>query len=235
MRRLLGSVGATAVAFLLVLTTFTPADAATPLQSAQYRLRQFGCQPGAIDGKSGPRTTAAIIKFQAANGLFQTGKLNDNTRAKLLKPTAVHCDKRPVPAKSGTGKRIVMSQKQNWIWLVRSDGSIAWQGGMIDNPAKVRPGVHYSGSKCGRAARIRKNKSYDYRFDLDYFVRIVACGIGFHRVPTYPGTNTQIHEDYLLGTNAMTSSGCVRVSLETSKRIWAFTVAPTKLVVLADR
>lgn len=235
MRRILGTAVAMAGSLLLVLTAFTPADAASPTKTAQQQLRQYGCEPGAVDGKFGDRTRAALIRFQAANNLRQSGQLSDITRAKLKKADSIHCDNRPVPAKTGTGRRIVMSQKQNWIWLVRANGTVAYQGGMIDNPSKVKPGVHYTGTKCGRAAKIRKNKSYDYKFDLDYFVRIVACGIGFHRVPTYPGSNRQIHDDYLLGTDTFTSSGCVRVSLETSKRIWDFTPTRTKLVVVSKR
>lgn len=222
-------------AFALAGTTFAPAHAATPLQSAQYRLAQFGCEPGPMNGIPNDRTKWAIAKFQSANKLYPSGTLTDITRAKLTKPDAIACDKRPVPANTGTGKRIVMSQKQNWIWLVRADGSVSWQAGIIDNPGRVSPGVHYTGSKCGRAGKIRLNYSYDKKYTLDYFTRFVACGIGFHRVPTYPGTDTQIHQDYLLGTNAFTSGGCVRTSMETARRIWYFTSTSTKVVVVNDR
>lgn len=239
MRRTLGAALVSATALALAFTTLAPAPAqAAPqqtLKQVQYRLWKLGCQPGALTGKPNDRTKYAIIKFQAANALLQTGKLNDNTRAKLRKPEAIACNARPVPVKTGTGKRIVMSQKQNWVWLVRANGTIAHQGGIIDNTQRVRPGAYATGTKCGRSGKIRKNKSWDYKYDLDYFVRFVACGIGFHRVPTYPGTNRQIHEDYLLGTNAMTSGGCVRVSLETSRKMWHFTTANTKVVVVADR
>lgn len=222
-------------AVVLACTTFAPAHAATPLQSAQYRLAKFGCEPGPMNGVPNDRTKWAIAKFQAANNLPQSGKLTDITRAKLTKPDAIACNNRPIPANTGTGKRIVMSQKQNWIWLVRADGSVSWQAGIIDNPGRVSPGVHYTGSKCGRAGKIKLNYSYDKKYTLDYFTRFVACGIGFHRVPTYPGTETQIHQDYLLGTNAFTSGGCVRTSMETAKRIWYFTPSNTKVVVVNDR
>jgi len=223
-------------ALALAGTTFAPAHAtATPLQSAQYRLAQFGCEPGPMNGVPNDRTKWAIAKFQSANNLYQSGKLTDITRAKLTQPDAIACNKRPVPENTGTGKRMVMSQKQNWIWLVRADGSVSWQAGIIDNPGRVSPGVHYTGSKCGRAGKILLNYSYDKKYTLDYFTRFVACGIGFHRVPTYPGTETQIHQDYLLGTNAFTSGGCVRASLETAKRIWYFTSTSTKVVVVNDR
>lgn len=233
-RAVLGSISVLA-AMGLTLTLLGTAHAATPLQSAQYRLAQFGCEPGPMTGKPNDRTKWAIVKFQAANKLPQSGRLTDITRAKLTKPYAIACNNRPVPANTGSGKRVVMSQKQNWIWLIRSDGSVSWQAGMIDNPNAVRPGVHYTGSKCGRPAKTRVNRSYDRKLLLDYFVRFVACGVGFHRVPTYPSNGAQIHQDYLLGTNAFTSSGCVRVSLATAKKLWYFTSSSTKVVVVADR
>jgi hypothetical protein len=223
-------------AFVLATSSLGPASAATSLESAQYRLQKFGCEPGGITGQANDRTKWAIVKFQAANGLTQSGKLTDLTRAKLAKPTAIACDNRPVPSGTGTGKRIVMSQKQNWIWLVRADGSVAWQSGVIDNPYIVQPGVHYTGSKCGRPAKILHNRSYDETLILDHYVRFVACGVGFHRVPTYVTNGQQIHADYLLGTDAMTSHGCVRMSAEAAKRLWYFVgSASTKVVVVADR
>lgn len=36
-----------------------------------------------IDGKTGPRTRAAVTDYQKAEGLKQTGALDDETRAKL--------------------------------------------------------------------------------------------------------------------------------------------------------
>ena len=220
---------------MLATSTFVPAGAATSLQSAQYRLNQFGCDAGAVNGQPSDHTKDAIIRFQAANHLTQSGKLTDITRAKLVKPTAIACNKRPVPSSTGTGKRIVVSQKQNWIWLVRSDGSISGQGGMIDNPDVVRVGTYYTGSKCGRPAKILHNRDYSLRLQLDYVTRVIACGVGFHRVPTYVGTNTQIHPDWMLGTNQMTSHGCTRVSNETAKKIWYFATSGTKVVVVGDR
>lgn len=222
-------------AFALALSTLAPAGAATSLQSAQYRLNQFGCDAGPMNGTPNDHTKYAIVRFQAANNLYQSGKLTDITRAKLVKPDAIACNKRPVPKSTGTGKRIVVSQKQNWIWLVRSDGSISAQGGMVDNPDIVAVGTYYSGSKCGRPAKILHNRDYSKTLQLDYFTRIIACGVGFHRVPIYVGTNTQIHPDWMLGTNAMTSHGCTRVSNETAKKIYYFADPGTKVVVVGDR
>jgi len=219
-------------ALVLATSTFAPANASTWFRHTQWRLNNFGCDAGSTTGSPNDHTEAAIIRFQAANWLAQTGTLTDATKAKLLKTTAVHCDKRPVPSRSGTGRRLVISQKQNWIWLVREGGDIAAQGGMIDNPDIVSVGTYYSGSKCGRPAKILHNLSYDHKLTLDYFTRIIACGVGIHRVPKYVGTDTQIHPDWMLGTNMMTSHGCTRVSNETAKHIWYFADPGTKVVVI---
>jgi peptidoglycan hydrolase-like protein with peptidoglycan-binding domain len=51
--------------------------------SAQQALKDKGHDPGMIDGKIGPRTRAAVTDYQKAEGLKQTGRLDDETRAKL--------------------------------------------------------------------------------------------------------------------------------------------------------
>ena len=230
-RAALGSLSVLA-ALVLAIATFAPASASDAWRHAQWRLNNFGCDAGTLTGSSNDHTRAAIIRFQASNWLSQTGTLTDSTKAKLLKTTSVHCDKRPVPSRSGTGRRIVISQKQNYLWLVRADGSTAAQGGMIDNPDVVHTGTFYSGSKCGRPAKVLHNLDYSKTLRLDYFVRIIACGVGIHRVPTYVGTTRQIHPDWMLGTNMMTSHGCTRVSNDTAKHIWYFADPGTKIVVI---
>jgi hypothetical protein len=57
-----------------------PHDEAT---GAQGRLRGLGFYFGEIDGKIGPKTKAAIRRFQAANSLSVTGELDDATASAL--------------------------------------------------------------------------------------------------------------------------------------------------------
>jgi hypothetical protein len=172
------------------------------------------------------------VRFQSANRLAQTGRFTESTRRRLRSPRVDDCAHRPVPRYSGHGRRIVLSQRQNWLWLVRADGSVATQGGIVDNPGVLRRGLTWTGSKCGRAGRIKYNSDYGGRLTLYNFVRFAPCGIGFHQVPTYKGTRQQIHPDWLLGTDYRQSHGCVRVSRPTSERIWDFTVRPTRVFVV---
>jgi peptidoglycan hydrolase-like protein with peptidoglycan-binding domain len=51
--------------------------------AAQQALKDKGYDPGTIDGQMGPRTRAALEDYQKAEGLKQTGRLDDETRAKL--------------------------------------------------------------------------------------------------------------------------------------------------------
>ena len=53
------------------------------VMAAQQALKDKGHAPGMIDGKMGPRTRAALADYQKAEGLKVTGRLDDDTRAKL--------------------------------------------------------------------------------------------------------------------------------------------------------
>jgi hypothetical protein len=54
------------------------------VHSAQMALKDKGYDPGPIDGIMGPRTSAALRDFQQAENLSSTGKLDAETRSKLM-------------------------------------------------------------------------------------------------------------------------------------------------------
>jgi hypothetical protein len=218
------------VAVLGVELVGTSADAASGVSSAQRRLNALGCSAGAVDGRVGTWTRAAVVRFQAANRLRQSGSLTARTRARLHARQPVRCDRRPVVA-SGTGRRVVVSQRQNYVWLVRAGGRVVAQGGMIDNPGVLRAGRYTTGSQCGRAARIRDNRDASGRLRLQNFVRFAPCGVGFHQIPRRRSDGDQIHSDRLLGTDYRESHGCLRVSRALSSRIWSFARPGTRVVV----
>jgi peptidoglycan hydrolase-like protein with peptidoglycan-binding domain len=53
------------------------------VSGVQQRLQNLGYAPGRADNKMGPKTRAALMKFQAAEGLPVTGKADKATRQKL--------------------------------------------------------------------------------------------------------------------------------------------------------
>lgn len=232
--RILSKLGLAAAAITLVTAgTALPADAITVTQAkaAQTRLNKLGCAAGPVDGKIGAMTQAATVRFQSADRLSQNGSPTGTTYTRLMASTAKRCDVRPVPARSGSGRRIVISQSQNWVWLIDARGKIVRQGGIIDNPTYLKAGTYTSGAKCGRAARIARNTDGG-RLYLNYFVRFAPCGIGFHQIPTYKSSGAQIHADWLLGTNYRSSHGCIRVSRSMAATIWTFAASATRVVVM---
>lgn len=223
---------------LLLLVVVTLALGAAPAGAAedwavkaQKRLNSLGCQAGPPDGVIGKWTRSAVVRFQSREAMKQSGHLDERTRKRLYADDAPRCDVRPVPAGSGKGRRIVISQKQNWVWLVGPRGRVVEQGPMVDNTSVLHRGSYVVGSYCGRTARIKANRSAGGLL-LDNFVRFAPCGIGFHRVPRSPSTGKQIHADWILGTNMATSHGCIRLSRELSLRVWSFTSRRTAVRVV---
>ena len=221
------------VVLALLTTTQSPAGAAEDgVVKAQKRLNELGCKAGPPDGVVGPWTRSAVVRFQSREGRRQSGHLDARTRQRLYADDAPRCDVRPVPGHSGAGRRIVISQKQNWVWLVGPKGGIADQGPMVDNPSVLHRGSYGVGSYCGRAARIKLNQATSGSVWLDNFVRFAPCGIGFHRIPRYKSTGRQIHADWILGTNMAESHGCIRLTLGMSRAVWRFTTRRTPVHVV---
>ena len=232
MKRLLPLVVALATAVALAVTA-APAHAGEAwVEKAQRRLNALHCNAGPADGDLGPWTRSAVLRFQSRHGMAQTGKLSAAVRKRLYAQTARRCDVRPVPAASGTGRRIVISQRQNWVWLVGPQGGVRRQGGVVDLPSELSKGWHATGSYCGRAARIRRNTTTSGSVWLENFVRFAPCGIGFHRIPTYQSNGAQMHPDWYLGTNLTRSHGCIRLSKGMSLRLWDFTRKRTRVRVV---
>ena len=63
---------------------------------AQEQLKEGGIDPGPIDGVLGPRTQAALRRYQASHGLPATGKLDETTRQALI-PTLSRSGQDPGP------------------------------------------------------------------------------------------------------------------------------------------
>ena len=222
---------AAALIALLAIGTPLPADATGTswIREAQRDLNALHCDAGPVDGQIGAHTRSAVVRLQSRHGLRTTGRLDRRTRRLLRSDDAQRCDQRPVPRHSGSGRRVVISQAQNWLWLVGAGGRVVAQAGIVDNPAVLHKGTWRTGSYCGRPARVRLNRSGSLW--LDDFVRFAPCGIGFHRIPRRMSTGAQIHPDWYLGTNlAGDSHGCVRLSQRMAEQVWDFTEGRTTTV-----
>ena len=92
----------TAVVLLALSATVlvgSPGQASEGFQKAQRRLNALGCNAGPADGHGGTWTRTAVIRFQAANHLAQTGSLSDRTRTRMYGDAPVSLRPRPVPGR----------------------------------------------------------------------------------------------------------------------------------------
>lgn len=60
------------------------AEMAVDVRGAQQALRDKGFDPGPIDGRMGPRTTAAVREFQSKENIIASGQLDAETRGRLM-------------------------------------------------------------------------------------------------------------------------------------------------------
>jgi peptidoglycan hydrolase-like protein with peptidoglycan-binding domain len=67
------------------------------VRQLQLRLRRLGDRPGPIDGLYGPRTEAAVVRFQRGHGLAADGVVGPQTKGRLL---AQRAEQRPARAPS---------------------------------------------------------------------------------------------------------------------------------------
>lgn len=74
------------------------------VRAAQEALKEKGFNPGPIDGVMGPRTSAAVRDFQQKENLTVTGRLDAETRSRLMASSAA-------PAASPASERPGASSK----------------------------------------------------------------------------------------------------------------------------
>ena len=133
----------------------------------------------------------------------------------------------PVPARSGTGRRVVFDMSDQRVWLVRANGTV------------LRTYL-VSGSKVGNLdaghyevySRSPHATGYTGATTMDYMVRFTTgevAAIGFHDIPEdAQGRPVQGLDE--LGTP--TSAGCIRQRTADAKQMWAFAPIGTSVVVV---
>jgi hypothetical protein len=132
----------------------------------------------------------------------------------------------PLPAASGTGRRIVFDQSDQRVWLVDDDDDVERtylvSGSKTDN---LQPGSYQV------QARLRHADAFDGSGTMEYFVRFAMgrrAPIGFHTVPIdHHGQLEQSHDQ--LGSRQ--SAGCVRQWMDDAVALWEFAPVGTKVIV----
>ncbi len=132
----------------------------------------------------------------------------------------------PVPPGSGSGRRVVFSESDQRVWLVRANGSVRRtylvSGSVEDN---LDPGTYEVYSTSRWAVGV------DDSGVMEFFVRFAhgqRAAIGFHTIPTKLGTPLQTRSQ--LGTPL--SHGCVRQARADAIALWRFAPEGASVVVI---
>ena len=135
-------------------------------------------------------------------------------------------DPEALPADSGQGRRIVFSETEQRVWLVRENGTVRRtylvSGSTEDN---LDPGRYSVYSKSRWAVGV------DDSGVMEFFVRFAhgeQAAIGFHTIPTKLGTALQSRSQ--LGTPQ--SHGCIRQAKADAISLWNFAPEGTAVVVI---
>lgn len=132
-----------------------------------------------------------------------------------------------LPARTGSGKRVVYSEQRQRVWLVdRRDKIVRTylvSGGTDED--LLDPGRYEVYSKSRHAI------SFNHKSTMDFMVRFASgesSAIGFHDIPEHlNGATAQSRSE--LGTPL--SSGCIRQWVADARALWDFTPVGTTVVV----
>ena len=228
-------------------------DSVACLQNA---LLKAGFYAGAVTGTFDGATDAAVRKLQADRDLFVDGVAGresgisldiwpaegsavvhtpapaagavDSMGFPLSTVSSVGADAPPLPADSGTGKRLVYSRAGQRVWAVSSDGTIirSWlvSGSKYSNE---EPGVHTVYSKS------EKSTAWNGKAILPHMVRYQKTNIGnigFHGIPIHVSDGTAYQTEADLGQRL--SGGCQRQANRDADFVWAFADIGTTVVVI---
>ncbi|MFM8266446.1 MAG: peptidoglycan-binding protein [Ilumatobacteraceae bacterium] len=222
----------------------------------QEALVAAGYLTGPVTGSFDAATERAVLALQEREGLFVDGVAGRETGIELgiwpdeesqvvrtpppppgaedlmgyelSSVASAGDDAPPLPANSGSGRRLVYSRVGQRVWAVGDDGQIirSWlvSGSKYSNEV---PGTHevYSRSEMSTAWN---GKAY-----LPLMVRWLKTergALGFHSIPLHVDDNSPYQTEDELGQRL--SGGCQRQAPLDAKFVWAFATVGTPVVVI---
>jgi hypothetical protein len=231
-------------------------DSGTAVSCLQQALVAGGYLTGTASGQFDTPTFSAVNKLQKAKDLFVDGLVGRETALALNiwpdetslvvhtpppAPGAVDLmgyplsfvatngpDAPPLPANSGSGKRVVYDRSGQRVWAVDKNERVlrSWlvSGSKYNNEV---PGTHevYSRSEVSTA--------WNGKAFLPHMIRWLKTdigNIGFHGIPRHVADGSRYEKDSELGTRL--SGGCQRQADLDADFMWDFAQIGTKVVVL---
>ena len=236
--------------------TMRPGASGDAVVCLQRALIAEGYLSGSPSGVYDTPTNAAIVKLQTKKELFVDGLVGRETALalniwpdekllvvrtpppakgavdllgyRLSSVASAGADAPPLPANSGSGRRLVFERAGQRTWAVNKDGEIirSWlvSGSRYNNEL---PGTHkvYSKSTITTA--------WNGQAFLKKMVRWLKTeigAIGFHQIPVHRDDGTVYQTEEELGTRL--SGGCQRQAKLDADFLWDFATIGTPVVVL---
>jgi hypothetical protein len=133
----------------------------------------------------------------------------------------------PLPAGSGTGRRIVYSNAAQRVWLVGADGIVEQSHAVSGRRGVPAPGTYavWSTSTVAWAG----HGGITMRLMVRFAHSASGGNIGFHTIPTYADGRPLQSDDEL---GEFRSSGCVRQSEADARYLWDWADLGTTVVVV---
>lgn len=227
------------------------------VECLQIALRDAGFYDGQINSMYDNATAEAVSRLQTERNLFVDGSVGRETAKSLgiwpdeqsmvvrtppppegavdtsgfpLSPVAISGDDPalpPLPAGSGSGRRVVYDRAGQRIWAVGEDDQVirSWlvSGSQYDNEV---PGTHEVFS------RSEASTAWNGKAILPLMIRWYPTDIGnlgFHAIPIKVADGSVYQTTDELGTRL--SGGCQRQHNTDADFMWDFAVVGTKVVV----
>jgi hypothetical protein len=136
----------------------------------------------------------------------------------------------PLPADSGSGRRVVYDISEQRVWLVDRANTVTrtYLVSGSSHPHLLAPGSYAVYSRSLHAI------GFNHKETMRYMVRFAHgrhSAIGFHDIPVSDASGSLVQSRSQLGTPL--SAGCIRQWRPDAKALWRFAVKGTTVVVTA--
>jgi lipoprotein-anchoring transpeptidase ErfK/SrfK len=147
----------------------------------------------------------------------------ESVNAKPLAPPVRH----PLPARSGSGRRVVYSEHTMHVWAVNAHGSVVRDWSVSGRPDWPNAGTYHVFSKS------RSSRSTISDVGFQYMIRFAhghTTNIGFHSIP-YDSSGHLIQTVKQLG-HPVKGGGCIRSQLKDAEWLYGWSPIGTTVVVV---
>ncbi|NHC44008.1 L,D-transpeptidase [Motilibacter aurantiacus] len=163
---------------------------------------------------------------KAAAGTASEGA-NEATSRAASKDVAPKPRRTGLPARSGSGKRIVYSIARQQVWLVSGQEKVTRTYLVSGRPSQPDPGTFRVYSKSMHTSSSVSDATMNYMVRFTYGER-TGAPIGFHDIPKKRSGG---YEQRLADLGRPLSAGCVRQAPADAAALWSFAPVGTKVVV----